>query len=208
MAVNLTNLTNSTYRFLGAWSIVRMCPQKIEANEEQLSFNAATLAITLVIFMLARGTIAGANLSVLPSAIATFVSSFIIFATGFVALIFKSDKDWKQTVQKWGIFFSMLWIVSLVIAIIIDGIAVWTGKSPLTTVIIDYFIDPGELSGTFKDFLRAIIISTIALGVLYIKSTNMNGGQKIIDKCMFFTVMFGCAMNCVLMVFFIYGDVV
>src|SRR5256885_11486955 len=90
MSFKLADLIPSIDRFVQAWRIVRIWPDKISAPQEQLSFNVLTLAIALAIFVIARTTVAGAESGVEAHIAATIISAFIVFSTGYITLIFDS----------------------------------------------------------------------------------------------------------------------
>ncbi|KAH2808729.1 hypothetical protein KXV85_005854, partial [Aspergillus fumigatus] len=127
MAFDWTGLGVSVTQFLEVFRIVRICPDKIDAPNEQISLNVATLASVLLIFALARHIVAGADAGVAVSFIGTIVSAAVMFVTGFVILVRDSRSDAMVRVRKWGMFFVLTWIISLIAAILIDGIAVWSG---------------------------------------------------------------------------------
>src|SRR5260370_9499503 len=125
MAIDWAKLGESVLRFLEAFKIVRVCPDKIDAPNEQLSLNVTTLAIVLVIFVFARYSIAGADRGIASDMIGTIGSATIMFVTGFVILAMDNSSDAMTRVRKWGMFFVLTWIISLIAVILVDGIAIW-----------------------------------------------------------------------------------
>jgi hypothetical protein len=208
MAIEWDKLGGSVLQFLEAFRIVRVCPEKIDAPNEQLSLNVATLAIVLLIFVFARYSIAGADRGFAADAIGTIVSTAIMFVTGFVILIMDNGANAMIRVRKWGMFFVLTWIISLIAAIVVDGIAIWNHIDPPTTIVIDSLFVPGTLSPVVKDSLRALIMGLIALSVLLIK-THFNDAQfRIMSRCSITTILIGLLVNTGLLLIFLYGNVV
>jgi hypothetical protein len=209
MAFDWAKLGGSVPQFLEAFRIVRVCPEKIDAPTEQLSLNLTTLAIVLVIFVLARHSIAGAETGVASDMFGTIVSASIMFVTGFVILIIDNTSDVMTRVRKWGMFFVLTWIVSLVVVIVLDGIAVWNHSPDVpTTVVIDSIFIPGSLPPLVKNSLRALIVGLIALGILLIK-TRFNDPQfRILSRCSITTILAGLVMNTLLLQAFLYSNLI
>lgn len=208
MAFDWAKLGGSVLQFLETFKIVRVCPDKIDAPNEQLSLNATTLAVVLVIFVFARYSIAGADRGIAVDAIGTIVSAAIMFVTGFIILITDSGSDAMTRVRKWGMFFVLTWIISLIAAIVVDGIAIWNHNDAPTTILIDSLFVPGSLPPLLKDSFRALIMGLIALGVLLIK-TRFNDTQfRILSRCSITTILFGLAVNTCLLLVFLYGNMV
>lgn len=208
MAFNLADLTGSVNRFLEAWRIVRICPDRITAPKEQLSFNFLTLTIVLGIFILARYSVAGVERGVASDLFASVISAVVIFVTGFSILIIDSSPEAMVRARKWGMFFVLTWITSLVVAILIDGIAVWNHADAPTTLAINSVFIPGTLSPLAKNSLRALIMGVVALALLLIK-TRMNDPQfKILSQCSLMTIFCGLAVNTALLLTFLYSNVI
>ncbi|MFH1345374.1 MAG: hypothetical protein ABIL01_29845 [Pseudomonadota bacterium] len=208
MAFNLTDLTGSVNRFLEAWRIVRICPDRITAPQEQLSFNFLTLTVVLAIFILARYSVAGVERGIASDLFATIISAGVIFVTGFSILIIDSSPEAMVRARKWGMFFVLTWIASLVAAILIDGIAVWNHIDPPTSQVIDSVFIPGTLSPLVKNSLRALIMGIVALALLLLK-TWMNDPQfKLLSQCSIFTIFFGLLVNTALLLMFLYSNVI
>jgi hypothetical protein len=209
MAFDWAKFSGSVPQFLEAFRIVRVCPEKIDAPSEQLSLNLTTLAVVLAIFVLARRSIAGADAGVASDMVGTIISASIMFVTGFVILIIDNSSDVMTRVRKWGMFFVLTWIVSLVVVILVDGIAVWNHSSDVpTTVVIDSVFIPGSLSPLIKNSLRALIMGLIALAILLIK-TRFNDPQfRILSRCSLTTILAGLVMNTVLLQAFLYSNLI
>ena len=206
MAFNLSDLTSGLERFLQAWQIVRICPNEINAPKEQLSFNILTLGIAVAIFMLARHTISGVDNDIPTDIFATVISSFIIFVSGYVSLIFYPQGG-LEGAYKWGTFFVLTWITSLICAIVIDGISIWNTRHALSSVVIDEFFVPGTLPSLVKNLLRALGFGIISLIILSIKTRIMDPSFKINSWCAIATFVFALAMNSVLLLLFLYSNV-
>jgi hypothetical protein len=208
MAFNLADLTGSVNRFLEAWRIVRICPDKITAPQEQLSFNVLTLTVVLGIFILARYSVAGVERGVASDLFASVISAVVIFVTGFSILIFDSSPEAMDRARKWGMFFVLTWITSLVVAILIDGIAVWNHADAPTTLAIDSVFIPGSLPPLVKNSLRALIMGVVALALLLIK-TRVNDPQfRILSQCSILTIFYGLVVNTALLLAFLYSNVI
>jgi hypothetical protein len=209
MAFDWAKLGGSVTQFLEAFRIVRVCPEKMDAPNEQLSLNLTTLAIVLAIFVLARRSIAGAETGVASDMFGTIVSASIMFVTGFVILIIDNASDVMTRVRKWGMFFVLTWIVSLVVVILVDGIAVWNHSPDVpTTVVIDSIFIPGSLPPLVKNSFRALIMGLIALTILLIK-TRINDPQfRILSRCSITTIMAGLIMNTLLLQAFLYSNLI
>jgi hypothetical protein len=208
MAFDWAKLGESVLQFLEAFRIVRVCPEKIDAPNEQISLNVTTLAVVLVIFVFARYSIAGADRGFAADMIGTIVSATIMFVTGFIILVMDNGSDAMIRVRKWGMFFVLTWIISLIAAILIDGIAIWNHGEAPSTIVIDSIFVPGSLPPLVKDSFRALIMGMIALGILLIK-TRFNDTQfRILSKCSITTTLFGLCVNTGLLLVFLYGNVV
>src|ERR1700692_2767219 len=110
----LQNLQDSVSKFLEAFSVVRICPEQIEAPKQLLTFNPLTLSISLGIFVLARLSIGGSSTEIDAVMIASLISATILFLTGFVILIIAPGPNALENSKKWGAFFVMLWLTSLI----------------------------------------------------------------------------------------------
>jgi hypothetical protein len=158
--------------------------------------------------MLARSSVAGADRSIASDLFATIVSAVIIFVTGFVILILDNGPNAMDRVRKWGIFFVLTWITSLLAVIFIDGIPLWNHASAPTTIAIDSLFIPGTLSEIVKNSLRALIMGMIALAILLIK-TRLNDAQfSIMSRCSLLTLFFGLLVNTGLLLVFLYSNVI
>jgi hypothetical protein len=210
MPFKLEDLMPSYKRFFESFLAVKICPRRIKASEEILSFNTLTLAISVVIFILARSTAGPENDDLQPQIIATVISAFIAFVSGYVTLIFKPNREGMALAKKWGIFFVHVWIGSLIALIVLDGIAVWTGNinGRISSFLIDSIFVPGYLSAWQKDLLRALLFTSIALGVLLIKTARQDPDFTFVDRCWFFAVALGLIMNSFLLLWFVYGNFV
>ena len=135
MPIKLDDLVPSYQRFFESFRAVKICPGRIEASEETLSFNTLTLAVAVVIFVLARSTTTADNDAIAPQLVAMAISALITFAAGYVALIF-APADGLALSKKWATFFVHVWLASLIALIVIDGIAVWTEHDPLSSLLI------------------------------------------------------------------------
>ena len=208
MAFDWAKLGDSVVQFLEVFRIVRVCPDKIDAPNERISLNVVTLAIVLVIFVFARHIIAGAETGLAADFVGTIVSAAVMFVTGFVVLVMDSRADAMVRVRKWGMFFVLTWIISLIAAIVIDGIAVWNGKDAPTSMIINWLFVPGTLPPLLKDMFRALIMGVIALGILLIKTRFSDTKFKVWSRCSIVTILVGLVVNTGLLLFFLYGNVV
>jgi hypothetical protein len=208
MTFDWAKLAGSVPQFLEVFRIVRLCPDEINAPDEKLSLNLTTLAIVLAIFVIARRSIAGASGGVASDMLGTVVSASVMFVTGFVILIIDNTSDVMTRVRKWGMFFVLTWIISLVVVIVIDGIAIWNHRDPLTTIVIDSIFVPGTLSPLIKNSFRALVMGLIALSVLLVK-TRINCPQfRIFSRCSLTTVLAGLVMNTLLLLAFLYSDLI
>ena len=194
----------SVERFLKAWSIVRICPEKINAPKEELSFNVLTLAISLAIFLLARTSVAGSNRDLGVVIVAMIVSVCIVFGTGYVTLILQRPEKGRENAPKWGAFFVMIWLTSLILLVLIDALPFWLGYQRTTTAIIDGLFGPAVLSAWMKDSIRAVFFAVPGLAVLAIKKTTFN----LFERCALVTVGFGLLANTCLLALFIYGHLI
>lgn len=208
MSFDLSALTESIPRFLEAWRIVRVCPDKIDAPNERLSFNLFTLAVVLAIFVVARYSVAGAERSVASDLFATIISAFVIFVTGFFVLIVDNGPDAMVRVRKWGMFFVLTWITSLLAVIAIDGIALWNHADAPTTVVINAIFVPGTLSEITKNTLRALIMGVVALAILLAKTWLNDNQFRIMSKCSILTILFGLFVNTGLLLIFLYSSII
>ena len=146
MPVKFEDLIPSYKRFFESFHAVRICPRRIDASEETLSFNILTLAVAIVIFVIARSTTTADNDAIAPQLVAMAISALITFTCGYAVLIFAPAPDGIMLSKKWANFFVHVWLGSLIALIVIDGIAIWTGHDRITTLLIDSVFIPGSLT--------------------------------------------------------------
>jgi hypothetical protein len=206
MDLKWTDLLPSVERFLQAWQIVRVCPDKINGSKEQISFNLLTLTVVLVVFILARNIVAGAEHSLASDLFSTVVSSVVVFACGFICLLQDSSENGLDRARKWGLFLVMLWVVSLIAAILIDGIATWNHVTPPTSIGIDAIFLPGTLPAFAKDGLRALFFGLVALAFMIWKTRKMDPQFRVRGKCAIGTVLVGLFVNTILLQLFVYSN--
>jgi len=206
LPIKLEDLVPSYQRFFESFRAVKICPGRIDAPEETLSFNTLTVAVAVVIFVLARSTTTADNDAIAPQLVAMAISAFITFATGYVALIFAPATDGFALSKKWATFFVHVWLASLIALIVIDGIAVWTGHDRLSTLLIDSMFIPGSLTAVQKDGIRALIFSVIALALLLIKTVRHDDGFTLSTPCWVGAVILGALVNSALLLAFVYGN--
>jgi hypothetical protein len=206
LSFKLEDLVPSYQRLFESLRAVKICPARIDASEETLSFNTLTLAIAVFIFILARSTTTADNDAIAPQLVAMTISALITFATGYVALIFAPAADGLALSKKWTIFFVHVWLTSLIALILIDGIAVWTGHDRPTTLLIDSFFIPGSLTAIQKDGIRALIFSLIALTLLLIKTVRQDDDFTLSNGCWAGAAILGVVVNSALLLAFVYGN--
>jgi hypothetical protein len=206
LPIKLDDLVPSYPRFFESLRAVKICPGRIEASEETLSFNTLTLAVAVLIFVLARSTTTADTDAIAPQLVAMTISALITFTTGYVALIFAPATDGLALSKKWAIFFVHVWLTSLIALIIIDGIAVWTGHDRPTTLLIDSMFIPGSLTAIQKDGIRALIFSLIAVALLLIKTVRQDRDFTFSSGCWAGAGILGVAMNSALLLAFVYGN--
>jgi hypothetical protein len=204
--IKLDDLIPSYQRFFESFLAVKICPKRIDASEETLSFNTLTLAIAIVIFVAARSTTGADNETIAPQLVAMAISAFITFVSGYVALIFVPAADGLALARRWAIFFVHVWLASLIAMIVIDGIAVWTGRDRITTLLIDAVFVPGSLTEVQKDTIRAVFFSLIALAILLIKTMRQDSGFTLSCRCWMMAAALGVVMNSALLLAFVYGN--
>jgi hypothetical protein len=66
LSFKVEDLVPSFQRFFESLRAVKICPRRIEAPEETLSFNTLTLAVAVFIFILARSTTTADNDAIAP----------------------------------------------------------------------------------------------------------------------------------------------
>jgi hypothetical protein len=198
----------SVDRFLQSWRVVRICPERIVAPKEAISFNILTLAISLAIFLMARISVAGSDTDIGIVLVAMVVSVAIVFVTGYVTLILQPGEQGIENAPKWGAFFIMTWLTSLLLLLLIDAIPFWLGYTRTTTGIIDAVFGPGNIAGGVKDLLRAIFFGTLAVGILLLKTKRMDTRFRVFERCALVTAGVGLLMNTALMAAFIYGHLI
>jgi hypothetical protein len=206
--IKINDLLPSIQKFLQTWRVVRICPTEIDAPNETLSFNVLTLTISVAIFLMARISVAGADTSLDVTVIATVVSVVIVFLTGYVVLVFDNSPTATDKARKWGAFFVMLWLTSLLLLVLFDALPFWLGRTGVTSFLIDVIFGPGNLVASLKDVTRAAFFGAAALGILLFKSKRMDPNFRIRSECAIATVLLGFAMNTALMLLFIYAHLV
>jgi hypothetical protein len=205
LPITLEDLVPSFQRFFESFHAVKICPRRIEASEETLSFNTLTLAVAVGIFVLARSTTAADNDAIAPQLVAMVISVLITFTAGYVALVF-APADGLALSRKWATFFVHVWLTSLIALIVIDGIAVWTGHDRLSTLLIDSVFIPGSLTAIQKDGIRALLFSLIALAILLIKTTRQDPDFTLSNSCWMGAAILGVVVNSALLLAFVYGN--
>jgi hypothetical protein len=196
---------DSVNRFLQAWSIVRICPDRIDAPKGHQSFNVLTLTISLAIFVMARLSVAGSDTGVEAVVIATIISVMIVFMVGYVNLVLRPGPNSMDEARKWGTFFVMAWLTSLLLLVLIDALPVWIGYSRGSTIVFDAIFGPDDPSPVARDFARAVLFGAGALAILCYKTMRMDQHFRIADRCTLLTLVVGLAVNTMLMGGFIYG---
>jgi cytochrome c oxidase assembly factor CtaG len=204
MSEFLKNLRESIPKFLEALSIVRICPEQIEAPKQLLAFNVPTLTISLAIFVLARMSIGGSSGEIDAVIIASLISAAILFMTGFVILLIAPGPNAMENSKKWGAFFVMLWLTSLVFLVFCDALPFWLDHTPMTTYIIDHLFGPDGVEPRTKDVMRAIIFGLIALALILVKSKRMDPAFRVFAKCSVIACLIGLTVNTLLIVGVIY----
>lgn len=204
----LRQLKESIPLFFKAFGVVRICPDRIAAPNQLLAFNPLTLTVSLAIFVLARLSIGASNLEIDGVLVASLISTVILFLTGFVMLIFAPGPQALVRSKKWGAFFVMLWLISLIVMVCCDAVPFWTGHKPLTTVIIVSLFGPDTLAPKLKDIARAIILGALALGILTIRTKRMDENFRVFSTCTVVTCLLGLVVNTALLVAIMYWHVV
>lgn len=205
--IDPSKLLGSIPEFLEALRIVRICPDKINAPSENLSVNILTLAIVIAIFALARLTVAGADRDLASNVLAIVVSAAVTFVTGFIVFIFDRQPTVDRA-RKWGAFFVMTWVISLLASVVIDGIPVWNNVPKTTTFAIDAIFPPASLSALAKDTMRSLIVGGIALSILLIKTKIADPEFRIVSRCAIATIGAGFLVNTAMLLAFLYGNVI
>jgi hypothetical protein len=204
MQAFLQKLYESIPKFLDVLSAMRICPTKIEAPKQLLAFNIPTLTISLAIFVLARASIGGSSGDIDVVVIASLISSTILFLTGFVILLIAPGPNAMENSKKWGAFFVMLWLSSLILLVACDAIPFWAGHMRMTSYIINHIFGPDGIEPQNRDVLRAMIFGFLALALLLLKTKKMDQGFRVFSRCSFVTCLAGLAVNTLLIVGIIY----
>lgn len=204
----LQHLEQSINDLLDAWYVTRVCPGQIQAPPPTLSLNLLTLAISLVIVLAARRSVAGSDTDISIMIVATIISNLIVFGTGYVTFVIAPGPTAKERSQKWGTFFVMSWLSSLLFLILFDALPFWLDHTPLTTQLIDVIFGPGVLPPIWKDVIRAAFYGILAMAVLLLKSKRMDPSFAIFSACSLLTCGLGLFVIMLLMGGFIYGHIV
>jgi hypothetical protein len=205
MPIQLGDLMPSYARFLESFRAVKICPGRIEAPPEALSFNTLTLAVALVIFVLARSVTTADNDAIAPQIVAMVISALITFLCGYTALIV-APADGPALSGKWSDFFVHVWLGSLIAMIVLDGIPVWMERDRLSTIVIDAVVTPAALSELQKDAIRAVIFTLIALSLLLLKTKRQDPQFRLSCACWIVAGALGLIMNTALLLAFVYGN--
>ena len=206
MPIKLDDLVPSYQRFFQSFIAVKICPRRIDAPEETLSFNTLTLAIAIAIFVIARSTTGADTDGLGPQIVAMVISALISFVAGYVVLIFVPTAEGLALSKKWATFFVHVWLASLIALIAIDGIAIWNKHKPPTSLLIDAVFVPASLSELQKDAIRAAIFTVIALALLLIKTKRQDPEFKLSCRCWVFAAVLSLVVNCALLLAFVYGN--
>jgi len=208
MSIDPAKLLESVYQFLEALKAVRICPDRIDAPNEQLNVNIVSLAVVVVIFALARNFVAGSNPGFASDIFAIIVSTMATFVTGFIIFVLSRNPTTERA-KKWGAFFVMTWVISLIVAILLDGIAIWNTQNPAatpTSKIIDFVFGEDTLAPLVKNAMRAVIIGIPALAILLIKTWIADPAFSALSKCSIVTLALGLCMNTLMLLLFLYGN--
>ena len=206
----LAKLLDSVYQFLEALKAVRVCPDKIDAPNEQLNVNVLSLAVVVLIFALARNFVAGSNPGFASDVFAIVISTVFTFVTGFIIFVLSRNPTIERA-KKWGAFFVMTWIISLIVAILLDGISIWYNGNPYNTPtsrIIDFVFGEDTLPPLLKNAMRAVIIGIPALAILLVKTRIADPAFSILSKCSIGTLVLGLCMNTLMLLLFLYGNII
>lgn len=208
LPISVKDVTDSIERFLRSWKIVRICPHQIDNDQDALSLNILTLAISLVIFLAARSTIAGSDDSIPANLAASIISILIMFAAGYATLIVCPKEDGLVLGRKWNLFLVHTWLASMIVLILTDGLLAWNQKQPLTSIILDWVFGAGSLLPLVKDGTRALMFSTIAIFLVIVKSKCIDPTFRVFSTCSIATILVGLAANTAILLMFVYGNVI
>lgn len=206
--MKLEDLLPSFGRFREFLIGVRLCPDQIEDPEDKLSFNTLTLAISLLIFVLARDLVAGVNTDISANIAATVISTFIAFATGYAMVILYPNRQGLALARKWESFFVMTWLTSLIAAIVFDAAGRSNPQHRVSTILIDFFVIPGTFTEFQKDLVRSVLFSLLALAAVAIKTRRQDPAFSLLSTCSLAALAIGLAVNSLLMVLFLYGRLI
>jgi hypothetical protein len=204
----LQKLGQSVSDFLTTWAVVRICPHQIQAPPPPLSFNVLTAVISLGIFLLARRSVGGSDSQLDIAVVATIVSNLIVFGTGFVTLVIAPGPNAIDRSKKWGTFFVMAWLTSLILLVLFDALPFWLDHTPISSLLVDVIFGHGRLQPFTKDMFRAAFFGVLAMVILLVKSKRMDPQFAIGSRCALGTCAVGLAVNMALMGGFIYGHII
>jgi uncharacterized membrane protein len=103
--IRWTNALPSIPEFFASLSAGRSCPGRIAVTEESAALKLLTLTVALIIFVLARGLVAGAPQELTPAILATVISAVIVFIAGYGVLIVQPGDAGQQLARQWAVYF-------------------------------------------------------------------------------------------------------
>ncbi len=154
---------------------------------------------------MARTSVAGVNTDISVIVVAMVISVLIVFFTGYLILIFQPNSKGIENAPKWGAFFVMVWLTSLLLVVIIDALPFWLGYTRITTTIIEGIFGPDAITSNINDLLRSVLFGILAFAILVYKTKQMDNSFQPFERCALVTFAFGLLVNTTLLEFFVYG---
>ncbi len=208
MAYAWTEAVPSMQQFFARLRAIRICPSRIEDTEDGRALKMLTLAIAVIIFALARSLIAGGPTDPGPYLIAIIISAVIVFIAGYGALIVQPGEPGQLLARQWAAFFVYIWLTSLVLLILIDGLPFALNAARLSSWPIDIVVPPGGLEEWQKDLARSVLFTLAALLLLLVQTRRADPNFSLSSPCWIVAAAIGLVVNALLMLAFVYGNLI
>jgi len=153
---------------------MRLLPSQTTFPLDINVFSLSSLTIVSLLFILARGIVAGATNDPIASLIITVAAITVFFVAGFCIRFFARGQQADDATSRTATWLFLCWIISIVIVDLTDVPLVLSGFHTLGYYLFWYFptmfLQIEIRSGVLIDFLRALLLSLIVWCLLLVKT--------------------------------------
>ncbi|MBV8839283.1 MAG: hypothetical protein JO000_22335 [Alphaproteobacteria bacterium] len=195
-------------RFFEILRRVRLTIEKMKLAPETKVANWAAFGALVLVFFFARVTTAGNDPSPSVAIILALISSGLLSLVGLVSIFVDKNGD-AGTSQKWTAFFLFLWFFSLILVIVVDGIATWKSQTTPTFQLINLvFGKESGLDDGAVNWIRAVFFSVLAGLLALLRTKQIDPTQRLTDLSVLIELAVGIAVNSVLLRLFVYTNLI